>query len=278
MTWVASFPSRRLVWIRSWALHILIPFPCLSVGSSPRSLLLGSNTISLVVPAMLPNPRFSLCAPFFCHAIVHESSRPSLFPNYHNLPPRLPFLSTPTQQTHLHPTLQPSFAFPPSAPFFLSFFPPRSTSKCPARSASSRSVFPVSPLVDFFLSFACAIRGAFLGLITRARWLGLLVWWVGLFIFVREGTKGEYGEVDLLFGGGRGFGGFFDGALGHLFFFGSGFGLEWVGFLEWDSLRTGGFAGGLVVRGCVCEVGRWDVNCRFAERRKKFGGEGLGLR
>jgi hypothetical protein len=95
---------------------------------------------------------------------------------------------------------------PPIRP---SFFPPRSNSRCPAFSASSFSVLPVSWLDALCLIFCWDARFAFFGLMTRlprcgpvGLRIGGLVVWVGR----------KRGEVLLGCGG---FAAGFDGALGH---------------------------------------------------------------
>lgn len=64
------------------------------------------------------------------------------------------------------------FAFFLSPPILPSFFPPFSTSRCPAFSASVFSVMAVRPEACFFAIFCCRMSFAFLGFMTRAPRLG----------------------------------------------------------------------------------------------------------
>jgi len=70
------------------------------------------------------------------------------------------------QPTH-HYAFLPCFAAAAIAASFLSFFPPRKSSKCPARPAKDFSVMAVNPEVCFLFARCCFCSATFFGLMTR---------------------------------------------------------------------------------------------------------------
>ena len=130
-------PAQRLSWHASLRTNLHFPFPPVHVAVSYKKPAFQAPSLGSIILRIRP---------------ISTSSSTIVNPNS---PP-------------LH--LAPSFFFlsPPIRP---SFFPPLSTSKCPAFSASNFSVLAVNCEVAFFLSLFCEIRFAFLGLMTRVpRW------------------------------------------------------------------------------------------------------------